>query len=121
MKSITEIMELEKSISDMLADLTQQIKNTTSESNMDGVKTVAKNAVTVNVSSLNAGILCPYYYMQSAQAEIVERQLKTAKTASEFVEKMRNMIDTKKVKYKNEVYYLNSKTIEALNSYLANL
>ena len=119
MKNITEIIELEQGIAKMLADLIAQIKHDTISSPMDGVCTVTHNAATVNVSSLNAGILCPYYYLQNAQAEIVERYLKPVKTASEFVDKIHNMINAKKVNYKGEVYHLNPKTIAVLTNCLA--
>ena len=118
MKNISEIMKLEQSIASMLTDLTAQIKKATAESNMDGVKSVAKNAAIVSVSSLDSGILCPYYYLQSTQADIVEQHLRSAKTASEFVDRMKNMVETKKVKLRSETYRLNSKTVEIINSYL---
>ena len=118
MKSIQEILEVEKSISDMLSDLLQKISKATSDTAMDGVKTISSNTAAVKVSSLNSGILCPYYYLQSAQAEIVERNLRAAKTASEFVQKMKNMVETEKVKLSSETVRLNPTTIQVLKNYL---
>lgn len=121
MKSITEILALEKSVSDMLGELTAQIAKTTSETPMDGVKIVASNIASVNVTSLDHGILCPSYYLQSAQADMVDRKLREAKTATEFISKIHNMIDEKKVKVNGEQIRLNPKTIEVLRSYLDNI
>lgn len=120
-ESINKIIELEKSIAEMLKDLTEKIKQSTQETNMPGVNQVSPNAATVKVSSLDRGILCPYYYLQSAQAEIVERNLRSAKTASEFVEKMKNMIETGKVKNGSETMRINPQTIDVLKSYLSTI
>ena len=121
MKTLKEIIELEKSVSDMLSELTDRIAKTTSETPMDGVKIVAHNIASVNIMSLDHGILCPSYYIQSAQADMVERKLKEAKTATEFISKMQTMIDEKKVKVNGESIRLNPQTVEVLKSYLANI
>jgi aromatic ring-opening dioxygenase LigB subunit len=121
MKTLKEIVALEKSVSDMLSELTSQIAKTTSETPMDGVKIVAHNVASVNIMSLDHGILCPSYYLQSAQADMVERKLREAKTATEFISKIQNMIDEKKVKVNGGQIRLNPKTVEVLQSYLANI
>lgn len=121
MKNLKEIIALEKSVSDMLDELTDQIAKKTSETPMNGVKVVAKNIAYVNVSSLDSNILCPHYYIQSSQAEMVERKLREAKTATEFIEKIQAMIEDRKVKVNGEVIRLNPKTIEVLQSYLENI
>ena len=120
-ESINKIIELEKSIAEMLKDLTEKIKQSTQEANVPGVNQVSSNAATVKVSSLDSGILCPYYYLQSAQADIVERNLRSAKTASEFVEKMKNMIETRKVKNGSETMRINPQTVDVLKSYLSTI
>jgi hypothetical protein len=121
MKTLKEIVELEKSVSDMLSEITSQIAKTTSETPMNGVKIVATNIASINFMSLDHGILCPSYYLQSAQAEMVERKLREAKTATEFISKIQSMIDEKKVKINGEQIRLNPKTIEVLKSYLDNI
>lgn len=121
MKTLKEIVALEKSVSDMLSELTSQIAKTTSETSMDGVKIVAKNIASVNITSLDHGILCPSYYIQASQADMVERKLREAKTATEFIGKIQNMIDEQKVKVNGEQIRLNPKTIEVLKSYLDNI
>lgn len=121
MKTLKEIVALEQSVSDMLSELTSQIAKTTSETPMDGVKIVTKNIASVNISSLNCNILCPSYYLQSAQADMVERKLREAKTATEFISKIQNMIDDQKVKVSGEQIRLNPKTIDILKSYLENI
>ena len=121
MKTLKEIVALEKSVFEMLSELTSQIAKTTSETPMDGVKIISKNIASVSVSSLDAGILCPHYYIQSSQAEMVERKLREAKTATEFIEKIKAMITDKKVKVNGEQIRLNPKTIEILQSYLDNI
>jgi hypothetical protein len=118
MKTLQEIVALEKSVSDMLSELTSQIAKTTSETPMDGVKIVAKNIASVNVMSLDHEILCPSYYLQSAQAEMVERKLRETKTATEFINKIKTMVDEQKVKVSGETIRLNPRTIEVLQSYL---
>ena len=118
MKTLKEIIALEKSVSDMLHELTSQIAKTTSETSMDGVKIISKNIASVSVSSLDADILCPHYYIQSSQADMVERKLREAKTATEFISKIQTMIEEKKVKVNGETIRLNPKTIEILQSYL---
>ena len=121
MKTLKEIIALEKSVSEMLSELTSQIAKTTSETSMDGVKIVAKNIASVNVISLDRGILCPSYYIQSSQADMVERKLREAKTATEFISKIRSMIDEQKVKVGVDTIRLNQKTIEILKSYMDNI
>ena len=121
MKTLKEIVAIEKTVSDMLCELTSQIAKATSATPMDGVKIVAKNIASVNVSSLDHGILCPHYYIQSSQADMVERKLREAKTATEFISKIQMMIDEKKVKVNSETIRLNPKTIEVLQSYLDNI
>jgi aromatic ring-opening dioxygenase LigB subunit len=121
MKTLKEIVELEKSVSDMLSELTSQIAKTTSETPMNGVKIVATNIASVDVMSLDHGILCPSYYLQSAQADMVERKLREAKTATEFISKIQGMIEEKKVKVNGEQIRLNPKTVEVLQSYLNNI
>ena len=118
MKTIQEIISMEKSISDMLNDLIEQIAKATDETPMDNVKIVSKNIASVNIASLDSGILCPYYYIQSAQADAVKRKLREAKTATEFVSKMRAMINDKKVKIGSDIIRLNPKTIYVINKYL---
>lgn len=121
MKTLKEIAVLEKSVSDMLSELASQITKTTSETPMDGVNIVAKNIASVNVTSLDHEILCPSYYLQSAQAEMIERKLREAKTATEFINKIKTMIDEQKVKVSGETIRLNPKTVEVLQSYLNNI
>ena len=121
MKTLKEIVVLEKSVAEMLSELTGQIAKSTSETPMDGVKIVAKNIASVNVSSLDYGILCPSYYLQSAQADMVERKLREAKTATEFISKIQMMVDEKKVKVNGETMRLNPKTVGILQSYLSNI
>jgi hypothetical protein len=121
MKTLKEIIELEKSVADMLCELTAQISKTTNETPMTGVKIVATNIASVNVMSLNHEILCPSYYLQSAQAEMIERKLREAKTATEFINKIKTMIDEQKVKVSGEAICLNPRTIEVLQSYLDNI
>ena len=121
MKTLKEIVALEKSVSDMLSELTSQIAKTASETSMDGVKIVTKNIASVNITSLNGNILCPSYYIQSIQADMVERKLRETKTATEFIGKIKNMIDEQKVKVNGEQIRLNPKTIEVLKSYLENI
>lgn len=121
MKTLKEIVAMEKSVSDMLGELTSQIAKSTSETPMDGVKIVSKNITSVNVSSLDHGILCPSYYLQSAQSDMVERKLREAKTATEFIGKIQMMVDEKKVKVNSETICLNPKTVEILQSYLSNI
>ena len=120
-KSLKEIVAIEKSVAEMLSELTTQIAKTTSETPMDGVKIITSNIASVNVMSLEHGILCPSYYLQFAQAEMVERKLREAKTATEFISKIQSMIDERKVKVNGETIRLNPKAIEILLSYLDNL
>lgn len=121
MKTIQEIIAMEKSIADMLSELTEQITKATNETTMENVKIISKNVASVNLSSLNSGILCPYYYIQSAQADAVERKLKEAKTATEFISKIQTMVSEQKVKVGSDVIRLNPATIFVLKSYLENL
>jgi hypothetical protein len=121
MKTIQEIIAMEKSIAELLSELTEQIAKTTNETTMSNVKIISKNSASVNLSSLNSGILCPYYYIQSAQADAVKRKLQEAKTATEFVSKIQTMIGEQKVKVGSDVIRLNPATISVLKSYAENL
>ena len=106
----------------MLKEITTQIKNSTIESTLDGVEPISNNIVSARFGSLNGGsCLCPYYYNQDAQAKLVSNNLRNAKTANEFLDKINSMVETGKVKSGSEMMRLNHKTIDVLKFYLNNM
>jgi hypothetical protein len=121
MKSLANVVEMEKSIAQMLSEFSKHISKTTEEASMDGVNKVGNGAVMVNSSNIVNGIICPSYYLQSIQASVVEKKLSGAKTATEFVERLNAMIAEQKVKIGNETVFLNNATLDVLRSYASTL
>lgn len=120
MKTLHDIVTMEQKVAEMLSDLVSRLASDTREAKVDGVRKMGKNAVVVSVSRLDMGILDPSYYIQEKQSDIVEQKLRTAKTATDFMDRLREMVDNKCVKVGNEKVRLNPKTIEILTSYIEN-
>ena len=121
MQTLKDALNLEKSVSDMLAKLKSQLVNDVYEAKQDGVRMINSNCAVVSLSSINRLNLSPSYYIQSSQATVIEDKLKYAKTATEFVEWLQTMVEEGRIKKGSDVIQLNPKTIEVLKSYLENV
>lgn len=121
MNTLQCALVMEQSVTQMLSDLKAQLANDVAAVRQDGVTTLSSKCVLVNISRLDKNILCPSYYIQSSQADAVERKLNTARTATEFVNRLQAMIDERLVKVGNDTIRLNPKTVEVLKSYLNSL
>lgn len=120
MEKLNKIIEMESQIKTMICNIVNEIESTVSQNSMDGVNQSSSgiNCATVKFGSLDTGILCPYYYLQKEQANIVRRKLDKAASATDLMETLKNMCEEKRVKWKDEFYRLNPKTLEILNTYL---
>ena len=118
MKTLKDIINAENQVAQMISELVSKVAADTREAKIDGVQQVSNNAVIVNFSRLDAWIVDPAYYIQAKQADVVEQKLRTAKTATEFMNKLREMVDQKCVKLGRDKVRLNPTTLDILNTYL---
>lgn len=116
--TINEVLELEKSISQMVenikADIIQEMKT---QVNPD-YKPINSFCGVVKFSTLrNSDSWAPEYFIPDAQAIFVESALKDIKTITALNTKVKELIKKKSIKYKNIVQKLNPITIKALEKY----
>ena len=121
MKELKKVLELEKSVQEMLSELLKNLSSNIEDKPLDGVTQIGKHAASVSMSSIQNTILSPSYYIQSCQAEAVEKKLEKVKTATHFVEEVKKMVKEKRVKNGSDVVMLNTSTIKVLNDYVKNI
>lgn len=122
MNSLNDVLNMERSVQTMLAELKSQLYAAVEQSPMGCVKTIPGNvkAATVSFSDIakHSFNLSPSYYIAECQAELVERKLSAANSATDFVNYIQSMIETKQVKINGHTERLNDKTVEVLQKYL---
>ena len=109
---------MEEKVAKKVTNLISQLAADTREVHVDGVSNISKNTASVSFKNLDGNILCPYYYLQTAQANLVAQKLQCVKTATDFIDKVREMIESKCVKIGNDKYRLNPHTLSVLSSYI---
>jgi hypothetical protein len=116
--NLNEILEIEKSVANRIHDLKEKIVKEVAET--PGVfKPIAKNIVIMKFSDLEHNVWDPEYYIPSAQADHVRKELDSVTTVSSFVRKMEEMIKRRGVityTY-GGLFRLNDKTISILEKY----
>ena len=122
MNSLTDVLNMERSVQKMLADLKSQLYEAVKQSPMGCVKTVPCNvkAATISFSDIakHSFNLSPSYYIPESQAELVERKLSAVTSATDFVNYIQSMVETRQVKINGHSEQLNDKTGEILQKYL---
>ena len=120
MSKIKEALLMEREMAEIIDGIKEQIVSGVSTECMDGVVPVSDkpNVVTVNIKSIDRTILDPSYYIQHAQADIVNRKLKTANTTTQLIGYIKDMVSDGKIKCGSETVRLNPKTLSVLSSFL---
>jgi len=118
MTTLKEVLEMEKSVAQMVQDLKGRIAQAVTDSPLEGVNHISKNIILVNSSSLQHNIWSPDYYVQDAQARYVEQSLSSITTASAFVNKVYDIIEKRSVRINGSTYALNDNTIAVLKDCL---
>ena len=125
MNSLTEVLKVEQSVQKMLTALKAELRKDVANSPLDCVTPIqgGVKACTVKFSDIakNSFNLSPSYYIPESQAELVERKLAAVISATDFVNNIKTMIETKQVKINGRSEQLNGKTLEVLQKYIANL
>lgn len=116
--TIKEVLEVEKSVAQMVQDLKKKIAQAVEQRPLEGVNHIAPNIITLKASSIQHNVWSPEYYIQEAQARNVEQALSSITTASAFVNKVRDIIDQRCVKIGANRFPLNDNTIVVLQEYL---
>lgn len=112
-----QLLQLVESIK---ADIGISVRNATS---IDGVTNSDKTVACCTVSSQSltrTKILDPNYYLQPAQANAVCRRIQSAKTVTELLNRITEMVETGVIssKYGNTIH-LNNSTIACLSAHLS--
>lgn len=120
--TLSEIMEVEKTISEMMHQIRQQLIADVKETTVPGVRKLSKNIFVVKLSSLKQhDIWSPEYYNNVNQADRIAEVFKNVKTTSEFIAKAKEIIENRCVKVYNSgftvTYRLNGTTISIIQKY----
>lgn len=123
-KSVTKALAQEAMLRETLAALKNDIRDATRNSTpLEGV--VPRNAsfscaiVSLSAIKNNDFILSPSFYMQDAQADLVARKLTSAKSVTEFIDRIQEMVNEKRARFSDgSSFRLNDRTVAVLESYL---
>lgn len=120
--TLSEIMEVEKTISEMIQQIRQQLIADVKETPVPGVRKLSENTFVVKLSTLKQhDIWSPEYYNNVNQADIIAEAFKNVKTTSDFITKAKDIIENRCVKVHNSgftvTYRLNDTTISIIQKY----
>lgn len=123
--TLSEILEVEKTISEMLQQIRQQLIADVKETPVPGVRKLSENTFVVKLSALKQhDIWSPEYYNNVNQADRIAEAFKTVKTTSDFIAKAKDIIKNRCVKVYNSgftvTYRLNDTTISIIQKYCGN-
>lgn len=120
-QEISKIQELENSIQKIIAKIKSEIRSEISDSAMEGITHISKSPRTcvVKLSTLRANnmTMSPEYYIPESQADLVEQKLSSAKTVTEMLKAINDMMSSGYVKIGQNRHKLNPKTIDVLRKY----
>lgn len=113
---LKNLLDVEASIKQMLDAFKKELVANVSASTLPQVKPLNEFCCVVSLSTIkaNKSILSSEYYLPHIQARYVEKALSSVTTATALAEKVKQMIDTKKVKINKNEFFLNDATVEAL-------
>lgn len=118
-EAINKEREIEKLISSAKEDLCNQVSKA---STLQGVSRITNSprcvAVSLKTLSENNHNWSPSTYIPESQAKAVESVIAPIKTASGFQNKVKDMVNTGRVKVKSETISLNTETIRILKNTL---
>lgn len=123
--TLKELREMEKVIVDSIEKLKGEINDNVSKTEIDGVKRICDSPVCVAVKlstiSRHGGILAAECYIQQKQAEYVAHALRNINTVEGLENRLRDMVEEKRVKFGSNYYYLNEETVGVLSQQLQSL
>lgn len=124
--TLSEILEVEKTISEMLQQIRQQLIADVKKTPVPGVHKLSENTFVVKLSALKQhDIWSPEYYNNVNQADRLAEAFKTVKTTSDFIAKAKDIIKNRCVKVYNSgftvTYRLNDTTISIIQKYCGDM
>ena len=124
--TLSEILEVEKTISEMIQQIRQQLIADVKETPVPGVRKLSENTFVIKLSALKQhDIWSPEYYNNVNQADRIAEAFKTVKTTSDFIAKAKNIIENRCVKVYNSgftvTYRLNDTTISIIQKYCGDM
>lgn len=121
-KEIKEALEHEKQAQCTLKEAIKTAIHAIENAPSEGVTIVSKSPIcgTIRFSTImeNGSVLAPEFYMQPSQAELVQGQLKNARTVNDVLNSIREMTVTGKVRTSSGTQRLNKTTIDVLKQFL---
>lgn len=117
MDDLRNILELEKSVANMLQNLKMKISYEIEHTSLNDVQVISSNIIILKFSKLQRNIWTPEYYIPSIQAKYVSQYLENVVTVHDFVKKVKDMITNRNVKIGSNIYPLNDTTIKILQKY----
>ena len=120
--TLSEIMKVEKTISEMIQQIRQQLIADVKETPVPGVRKLSENTFIIRLSTLKQhDIWSPEYYNNVNQADLIAEAFKNVKTTSDFIIKAKDIIENRCVKVHNSgfavTYRLNDTTISIIQKY----
>lgn len=120
--TLSEIMKVEKTISEMIQQIRQQLIADVKETPVPGVHKLSENTFVVKLSTLKQhDIWSPEYYNNVNQADLIAEAFKNVKTTSDFIAKAKDIVENRCVKVHNSgftvTYRLNDTTISIIQKY----
>ena len=119
--NLHDLIAMENETAKKLNAVAERIAEEIRCTHLDGVTTVARNIVIVDSAKMDRDLMCPSSYIQPTQADMVSNRLSNAATATEFVKRLKSMIDNRAVRINGDSVRLSTKTIAILESYLGNI
>ena len=112
----------EKRIKEMVRELKENIVVDTKNKSVDGIEKINDFIGIIDFTTLiNHAVWGAEYYLQSVQANYIERSLNNIETVCGLISKIEGMIKDKKVKVNGETCYLNDPTIEVLKNFIGGI
>ena len=120
--TLSEILQVEKTISEMIQQIKEQIAEEVKDTPVPGVTKISPSLFTVRLSTLkNHDVWTPEYYNNVSQAELVAKAFSGTKTTAAFITKAKDMILNQRVVVRDSgftvTYRLNDTTISIIRKY----
>ena len=123
MTTVKKALQREVELVMLLSQLKTEIIDAVKEAKpLPGVKPIGDgklNCAVVRLNALreNSFNLSAEYYLPSSQADAVKTRISGAKTVTELIARVTDIVETKSVKANGTTLQLNNSTIEALKKY----
>lgn len=120
--TLSEILQIEKTVSEMIQQIRQQLVSEVKETQVPDVHKLSENTFVVKLSALKQhDVWSPEYYNNVTQADLIVKAFQNVKTTSDFITKMKDIIENRCVKIHSSgytvTYRLNDTTISIIQKY----